>query len=54
MAAPCCCSTPGAATAARRCIESLGFRLFGIVPGHACSPAGVLEDTSYMLKELRP
>lgn len=34
--------------------ESLGFRLFGIVPSHACSPAGVLEDTSYMLKELRP
>ena len=32
--------------------ESLGFRLFGIVPGHACSPAGVLEDTSYMLKQL--
>jgi GNAT superfamily N-acetyltransferase len=32
--------------------ESLGFRLFGIVPGHACSPAGMLEDTSYMLKQL--
>lgn len=32
--------------------ESLGFRLFGTVPGHACSPAGVLEDTSYMLKQL--
>jgi ribosomal protein S18 acetylase RimI-like enzyme len=32
--------------------ESLGFRLFGIVPGHARSPAGVLEDTSYMLKQL--
>lgn len=32
--------------------ESLGFRLFGIVPGHACSPSGVLEDTSYMLKQL--
>ena len=32
--------------------ETLGFRLFGIVPGHARSPTGVLEDTSYMLKQL--
>jgi ribosomal protein S18 acetylase RimI-like enzyme len=32
--------------------ESLGFRLFGTVPGHARSTTGVLEDTSYMLKQL--